>query len=443
MRKIHIALLLFFIVSLIELFSEKRWEGRVTTFDIAGYYMYLPATFIYKDLGHLDYYSYVEDNYHPTPAKGYAIYYQPKTGKKVMKYPMGVAIGEMPFFLLAHGYCLLTQSYKPDGYTLPYQFSIAMSTLVWVLIGLLFLGKFLSKYYNDTVAAIVMLIVGFGTNLYAYTVYDVGMSHGWMFMLFSMILYYTQQLYTTRKPQYMYLLGALCALVAISRPVDILIGLFPLFWGISGKAAISERVLFFRKNAVHLLIGFLCFFLVLGLQMSYWKYTTGDWVHFSYEEERFFFLKPHIIDGLFSYRKGWFLYTPIALIGMLALILLYFYDKANAILIAIYFIIIIYVVFCWISWFYGWSFGCRALIESLAVLSIPLGAFLHYLIKWRNITLISAATAVFGFFIWLNVYQSHQYMTMALPGDHITKEYYWRVWNVMHATDEDREYLMK
>ena len=49
-------------------------------------------------------------------------------------------------------------------------------------------------------------------------------------------------------------------------------------------------------------------------QMIYWNEMTGHWLYFSYgSDERFFFGDPAIIKGLFSYRKGLFIYTPLLL----------------------------------------------------------------------------------------------------------------------------------
>lgn len=437
MKKLFIVLTLILTVYLIEAFSLQRWKSDLFTFDVAGYYIYLPAVFIYNDLPHLDYYSYVDDTYHPTGAKAYAIFPQAETGKKAIKYSMGVAIGELPLFLAAQAYVNNSKDYKADGYTIPYRSAVVFSTLLWTMIGLFFLGRFLMNYYNATTAALTLLIIAFGTNLYAYTVVDVGMSHAWMFLLFSVILYHTERLYRSFKPRHFYWLGAFIGLATLSRPTDVLIVLVPLLWGISSR----DLRIFLGKNIDHLAGGAVSFLAVMMLLFSYWKYTTGHWLHFSYEGEVFDFLDPEIFNGLFSYRKGWFLYTPVAFIGMLGLMPLYRYNRNMALIVALFFALTIYVVFSWACWFYGWSFGCRALVEALAVLSIPLGAIIHFLVARKNWWLRSIAIAVFGFFIWLNIYQTHQYMEGALPGDSITKEYYWRVWNVMHATDEDRKFL--
>ena len=45
--------------------------------------------------------------------------------------------------------------------------------------------------------------------------------------------------------------------------------------------------------------------------MLYWKHIMGTFFFYSYDQEGFFFGNSHVLDGLLSYRKGWFIYTPI------------------------------------------------------------------------------------------------------------------------------------
>jgi hypothetical protein len=384
----------------------------------------------------------VDSIYQPTAElKGYAIFPQPKTGRKVIKYSMGVAIGELPFFLPAHAYALTGKDYKPDGYTAPYKVALIVAAIAWTLLGFFFLGRFLMQYYDSSVAAWVVLIIGFGTNLFAYTLIDVGMSHAWMFLLFSAILFCTQQMFASQRPRYFYWLGGLIALTAISRPIDVAIFLIPLLWLFKDYAPNRAHVAFLHHNRKHLLGGFVVFTLVLCLQLGYWKYTSGNWLHFSYEGEGFDFSNPQIINGLFSYQKGWFVYTPIAFIGILSLIPLYFYDRKMSFIVLFFFALMTYLIFSWEQWYYGWGFGCRPMVEALAVLSIPLGALVHFTIQKRNRFLKSGLFSVFCFFIWLNVYQSYQYNYNVLVGHCMTKDYYWRIWNRMQANDEDRKYL--
>ena len=103
-------------------FNLASWKSRhMLGMDEAGYYIYLPATFIYHDVGHLAFYPQMEAKYNlSNGVKWYAIYDEPG-GFKLNKYPLGTAIFELPFFFAAHIVCLLQPAtYPPDGYSAPY-----------------------------------------------------------------------------------------------------------------------------------------------------------------------------------------------------------------------------------------------------------------------------------------------------------------------------------
>lgn len=444
MKKTYFSIFLFSIISLIVAFNHSNWDNKdVINFDVSGYYLYLPATFIYKDLGELKFYDKIDSAY--TLSKGvsqYALIKQKATGKKLNKYAIGVSLGELPLFFVADFYCKYLQNkHSRDGYTKPYHLSVEISSILWSIIGLLFLAKFLIKFFDESGVAITILCIGFGTNFYCYNTYLLGMSHTLLFMLFSGILYFTERWHSTLKLKYAILLGSFLGWTIISRPVDFTIILVVLFWPLSNslKNQFKNRLVFWFNYRTHLLISFAFFMLFAAIQICYWKYVTGDFIHYSYEGEKFDFLNPHVIDGLFSYRKGWFVYSPIALIGIIGLIPLLKYNANLAKPITIFFVVFTYFVFSWSCWWYGWGFGARGMIESYAVLSISLAALINFCIK-ASWPLKSLAIATFLFFIWLNLYQTEQYNIGAIPGDNVNRQFYWRVWNKMHPSEEDWKY---
>jgi hypothetical protein len=444
MKKIYTVLVLFLIVSLSEVvIGERCINGNVFKYDASGYYLYLPATIIHNDLAHLKFYEHIDSVYHPSDkGRWYAISEHPVTKRKFDKYAIGISIGELPFFLIAHAYCMSSHQYPADGYSIPYQTSAALSTIAWVLIGLLVLGKFLMRFFDENTTSITLLLIAFGTNLYCSTSVDMGMSHALVFALYSGILFCTERLYAHPNSKYAILLGLLFGWIIISRPVDIAIAILPILWPIAkSEENSSSRLMFFRKNYKQLSLCLLSCMLVTCIQLFYWKYTTGHFLYYSYEGEGFDFKHSKIIDGLFSYRKGWFLYTPIAFAGMLGLIPLFKYQKKLLLPIILFFSTIIYIIFCWWMWMYGYSFGCRALVEALAVLAIPLAAMVHF-VRTQRWLIKTIGIALSIFFIWLNIYQTHQYIIGTLDGYRMTKEYYWRIFDIMHASDEDRKYLL-
>ncbi len=346
--------------------------------DKGGYYLYLPAAFIYQDLARLQFFKKIDSVYRPNTDDMYGIYNSPVPGNRFVKYSIGTAVCEAPLFLLAHAFSHITGLFTADGYSIPYRISVLFSTILFVVIGLWCLHKFLLRYFPDKAVFAVLILLLFGTNLYFYTTFDPGMSHPFAFSFFCVLLYSTDQWAITGKTKYALFTGFISGMLVLVRPVNLLILLVPLCWQVYNIASLKNRLRFWTSQAINIIIGALVFFAVLLLQMGYWKYATGHWIFFSYVEEGFHFSDPHIWDGLISYRKGWYVYTPVALIATLGLIPLWRYRKAFVPGILLFVAIYIYVAFSWYQWFYGGSFGCRALIDILPAMTIPLCAFIQW-----------------------------------------------------------------
>jgi ABC-type multidrug transport system fused ATPase/permease subunit len=172
-------------------------------------------------------------------------------------------------------------------------------------------------------------------------------------------------------------------------------------------------------------------------QLIYWKIQTGSYVYYSYGKQRFFFNHPHIWKGLFSYRKGWLLYSPVMILSVFGFIWLKRYNKQLLVPVLAFCLINIYIVFSWWCWWYGGSFGQRALIESYAFLSLPMAACITQLGKNR---LILSAILLFALgTVYLNIRQTKQYAEGILHWDSMSKELYWATFNKMQHLPEDQK----
>ena len=94
--------------------------------DKAGYYVYLPALFLY------------EFNSSKFPTKvdsltGDGFHLNLKNNKVQSKYPVGVAVLVSPFFILAHAYSVLTDKVA-DGFSIPYQNAIDIAGVFYLLL---------------------------------------------------------------------------------------------------------------------------------------------------------------------------------------------------------------------------------------------------------------------------------------------------------------------
>jgi hypothetical protein len=422
--KSRLVILLFAIVSIYVVCNRQQWKENNFYYDSDGYYKYLPALFVNHDLKH------VYEN-------------QDNAVKHILdKYPLGVAFFELPLFLVAHSYCAITKAYPQDGYSIPYQSAGIASTIMWVILGLILLRLFLLRYFTDPVTAIVLLCIAFGTNLYTYTVFDLGMSHAFSFFLFAAILYCTDRLYATSRPKYIYLLALLLGWVVITRPVNIIVILLSILWQVASVPAFRARLHFVLQHIRHIIGATILFFLVVFIQLGYWKYATGQWIYYSYGNEGFNFRHPHIWQGLLSYRKGWLVYTPIAAISLAGLYIMW---KKNKPLFPVFLLLLslaIYITFSWKMWWYGGSFGCRPLIEYMAILALPLGYLVQHILMLRRPIAIATLSAL-GLLITLNIFQSYQYSLKIVHHDRMSRAYYWKIFGKTHIDfNAYEQYLM-
>lgn len=436
-------ILLFAIVSVFVVFNRQAYKTNMYAWDASGYYLYLPALFIYHDLDSLNFYKRINQQYHLSGNScTYGINDQP-SGRRSNKYAIGSAVFIAPFFLLAHTYSITTGQFPADGYSYPYQFAGIFSCVFWVVMGLLLLRAFLLQYFTDAITAFTLLCIAFGTNIYCYTVFTPGMSHPYSFFLFAGILYCTQLWYRTFLPKHMHYLGLLLGMVVITRPVNIAVAIIPLFWEVYNQQSLQQRLLLFARQTKHIAISLCVFLSVLTQQLCYWKYTTGQWIYYSYTDEGFNFLHPHIIDGLFSYQKGWFLYTPLACLSLTGLFAMWKGNKKIVPSISVTLLLMIYLVFSWRNWWYGGSFGARPLIEALPIVALPLAWLCRAVyMATTHLLLRSAFTILVCCLVALNMFQTYQYAGGVLHYERMTKTYYWRVFGKTEATKEDVEYLM-
>lgn len=441
--KSRIVIILFMLVAVLILHNtRKHWEGWVFRYDKSGYHLHLPAMLIYHDVSELKFYDYLEEAYQPSPGQQYYGINELENGKKINRYSIGLAVMELPFFLISHFINTYFLDYPADGYSLPYQYGGIISNLFWALMGLIVLRKFLLRYFSDTITAATLLAVAFGTNFYHYVMFAQGMTHPYSFFLFAMVLLYTDNLYHRNNKRAIYLLGAVLGLITITRSTNLIVALIPLFWGVNNIKKLKERFTFFAQNITTVSIGFLLFVLVLMIQLGYWKYITGSWVYDSFPTEGFVWSEPKIWEGLFGFRKGWFVYTPIALFMIAGLFSMRKRFAEHIPAYIAYMLINVYVIFSWWNWWYGGGFSCRPLIEALAILSLPLATLFTSIGKQKSKILYSISGVLLAFLITLNMFQSYQTYKNTLHWDKNTRAYYFKVFFKSNATAEDQQLLL-
>lgn len=230
-------------------------------------------------------------------------------GDHVFKYLGGVAILELPFFLIGHAVALATD-YPADGFSSPYQYAIIWGAVLWFLFGLWVLKWVLRRYFTDGITALTMLLVVGASNLIQYVSVDGVMSHSFIFSLYALLLYFTIKWHEQPKRAYLFYIGLVIGIATISRPTELIMIFIPLLWGINEKANFVEKWKVVLTNKIHLVYGALGGFLGVLPQLLYWKHAAGTWVFDV--GSKWFFLNPWW-RVLFGFEKGWFIYTPITI----------------------------------------------------------------------------------------------------------------------------------
>lgn len=404
------------------------WKNRIIEWDVISYYEYLPATFIYKD----PYFKFL-DTVPPEVSKKIWVH-DSEHGGKAIKTSMGLAMLYMPFFYVAH---LLTPAlgYDDNGYTLPYKIALVVSCLFYLGWSMYFIRKTLSLYFSSRIVIMTSVAIFLGTNLFYYSTTEAAMSHAFSFFMFSAIIYLTIKWHKNPGFKLSLMLGLLFGLVTLTRPTNILIIFFFLLWGIKSfdDIAVKIKFLFSKVNLVLIIIA--ASILIWIPQIIWWKATTGEFLYFSYGDEQFFFNNPQILNGLFGYRKGWLLYTPIMGLALLGIPLLRKQMPDFFLPVLIFTMLNIYVILSWWAWWYGGGFGLRAFIDSYALLAIPFAAFCHVISKKQKLLKIALPVLV-SLLIFFNLFQIKQYRSFCIHWDSMSKEAYWSSFGKLRVPSE-------
>lgn len=119
--------------------SSHQHPLKVTIWDAFGYYIYLPAICIYKDVKHLNWLTEIDKKYAVTGGNGWQAE-KLNNGNYVFKYLGGVAILEIPWFALGH-FIAKHSKYPADGFSPPYQYALGFGVIFYCILSIFLLRK--------------------------------------------------------------------------------------------------------------------------------------------------------------------------------------------------------------------------------------------------------------------------------------------------------------
>lgn len=387
----------------------KPPKEKILVSDAVHYHSWLTSAFIQKDLS----LSFLE------PSKNYDLQYAhnvTEDGKAVFKMPPGVALLQMPFFLAGHAIVLATDQ-QADGYSNTYQLAIRLAGIFYFILGLIFLRRVLRKRFDEAAVNLTLAVVSVGSNLYYYAFMESGMSHVYTFSLFSIMIW----LFDKEKIRFQdaLLIGTIAGMLFLVRNSNVfLMVYFPLLQYV-GKAVKSN---FFLRPRLILIAAIPALVLALT-QLVYIHWATNHWMLSAYFGERFFWTQPELFKFLFSFKKGWLVYSPLMVLILPGLYLMFRKREGETFPLIITLLLSVYVFSAWWCWWYGGSFGMRAMIDLYAFLVLPIAHAMQRIIR-RKAQIRNFALGILLMGILLNIFQTYQYQHAIIHWDGMSAELY-------------------
>jgi hypothetical protein len=386
--------------------------------DGAGYYAYLPTVFHYKTTDFTPVFEF-EKSHKSLSYDGH--YFHQHGDVLINKYFLGTALAISPFYLIATFYSVVFDM-PTSGYNILYQFAVAMAAAFYLAIGLLATIKLIRLFnYEKYIALMVIIVLFFGTNLFYYALVHPSHSHVYSFAAVSVFLLYSRRFFLYLKFSDLVFAAASLGFVILIRPTNLMIlGALPFMAGNAGQLKAGFQFLTSKWYYGVVSLAVVCF--VVGIQFMFNIIQTGSVFVWSYKNEGFDFMRPHFLSFLFGFKKGFFIYTPLMLAIFPALILLYMKSKYSFFTIFSYLIVAVFILSSWWNWFYGDSFGMRAMIDLFPLLAILLAVSIDRLVKTKPGFLLFLLCSFL--FVSLNLFQTYQYHSGILHHDSMTFEKY-------------------
>lgn len=245
----------------------------------------------------------------------------PITGHQTSPFPIGYSILAIPF--LAAGTIVDAMAGHPaDGFAHYAVLFYCLTNVVLTGLGLLALFTFLyqaagsfggiSPARANILALAATCAVFFGTSVGYYAFSE--MSHAATFFTGSVFLAWWWRIREQTDLRSWVILGLLGGAVSLARWQDIFFAGAPLLFDLmAGRAEIFRRL---RSRTIYAAVIGLCWV----PQMIEWKFMFGKYLTVP-QGSGFVVFPPHFIPNvLFSSEHGWFIWTPLALIGVCGLI---------------------------------------------------------------------------------------------------------------------------
>ncbi|MEY2424495.1 MAG: hypothetical protein QOI61_67 [Actinomycetota bacterium] len=285
--------------------------------DGNGYYAYVRSVVIDHDL------KFQNEFAHGDPAFLRATHYDgkrfpasasTKPGYIRNQWSVGASLLWAPFFLAAHALVKVVGHWPADGYSFPYRWFCAFGTALYAALGL-FLARQVAARVTDASSATLAVVTVLGASSLAIYMLFLPFWGLALATLPAAILVWQWSQGATWSLRRWFLYGAMVGLATTIHPLGIAwITLLAVAW-FRDKGTLRDRVAVGAVAAAGFLVAEIP-------QMVIRAIAHGDALDTGYNVE-WNFTRPPLVAELLSAKHGLFTWTPVALIAVVGLILLF------------------------------------------------------------------------------------------------------------------------
>lgn len=343
------------------------------------------------------------------------------TGHLNNHFAVGPAMLWMPLLLVAHVgvilYDRLGGNVPADGYSRPYVTAMALETALYGFLALLIGFRLARERVPEQWAFLATIGIWLGTSLPVYMALNPSWSHAPSAFTDALFLWYWNR---TRKVQNLWrwaILGLIGGLAMDVYYLNIVLFLAPIaaavsagLWG-TKNAKIEKPWPTVAEAGACGAATFAAFCPTLVTK----KIIYGNYFNFGYTEH-WYWNSPAILRVCFSADHGLFSWTPMVLLAVAGIFLLYRYDREFAIGSAGIFLGYLYLVGCYEDWDGVSSFGSRFFVSLTALFVVGLAVLFDLLAQaWQKRgTEIVAWGATSALVLW-NIGLIFQWGTHLIP----------------------------
>jgi hypothetical protein len=191
------------------------------------------------------------------------------------------------------------------------------------------------------------------------------MSHVYSFGLISVFLYHSERLVASADPRRLIYSAAIMGLIILVRPNNVFAALLVFMWFRSFRQASDFFRALLRNRFFY--VSLLLTVSIVFFQSMVWYLQSGKFFHQTYKADGFYWLHPQPLKMLFGFEAGFFIYTPLCLLLLGGLVVMYRQNRFSFGVIAGFLLALFYFFSAYCSYTFFDGLGIRVLVDYYAL----------------------------------------------------------------------------